>query len=388
MRNLSTYCSNAFGGLDNWKNSICCEIELFPSQSLDRVHYASFDEIINHPLTKEIADALSNGIRHPKCNDCWRKEDNGLNSLRTFSLPFVHTGERFEIDKEIVEDEINDKKIRRLVIHSGSMCNLACRTCGPWLSSGWWKEANYRTDNKESKFHMYPPDHLKNLHIKKILNEDLSKVRIIQILGGEPFLNLDHLAVIDKIINDGNSKKCELNYVTNGTVTPPKILLENAKHFKRVNFAMSLDAVGKQFHYIRTTGSWQDVLKNIGIVRRFDNIEINVNCVLSVLNIMYIEEVFKLCRFLEMPLSFVFLDNPKYYSPNILKSTEKVKVLSYLETLNEKNYNITPLVNYIKNSTFDTELRKRFFEEIELTKEFRGLDAKEYIPELINILED
>lgn len=384
--NKNTYCTNAFGGFDSWAGAVCCKV--YP-----RKPGASFYEIINSEVTKHIQKDLLNGIQSSYCKECWQQEKHGVKSLRinqTFMQLIDQEAEQIHW-RNIIKEEIYNKKIRNFTINSGNMCNLACRTCHPNLSSGHWNESEYKNSTNKYPKIIFKPK-VEKTSIDLLLKEDYSSIQNVQILGGEPFLNLDHLAVIEKIIQDGNAKNCTLTYTTNMTVKLPEKIKNIAKNFKRIVLMMSLDATGKPFSYIRTTGDWQIVkenLRNLLLVAKEYNLNLNINVALSVLNLLYLEEIYKLAEIIRNKITYCdvqlqFVTDPKHYSANILKDTEKDKIIQLL--LNSES-DLQPIVSYVKQSVFCPSSRQRFFEEIEFTKQYRGLDIYEYLPELMSLLD-
>jgi len=374
--NISTYCTNAFGGYDSWNNSICCEVRVFRNTELDE--FMSFKDIIKSPIVQNLQKNLLAGVKDPLCKACWKHEEYGISSLREFS---TFTGNSFSFNN--IRDEIQDQKIRRLVINSGTNCNLSCRSCGPWLSSSWWKETKYRKSLKLYN-EFFVPEKLKPTNVEQLLLEDYSKIKNVMILGGEPFLNLDHVKVLHKIIQDGNSKNCELNYTSNFTLPIPEGIKEVAKEFKNTFFTMSIDAVGDQFHYIRTTGIWEDVLQNIKEAQK-ENFILSINSVISILNIMYLDDLSNFARSFNLLTHEVFLVNADYLTPIIFTPEEKDKIVSHLQLQNIPN--VESYIDYIKSYGYKESARKRFWDEIQMTKDYHGLDANHYLPKLMKIFQ-
>ena len=122
---ISTYCPLAFTGFDTRAKSACCWAKIPETPR-------SFKELHETITIKNLQQDLLNGVKNPTCRACWHQEETGIVSMRQHFLG---------IDKAI-EQEIVDKKLKHLVIDSGNVCNLACRTCGPYYSSSYFKETN------------------------------------------------------------------------------------------------------------------------------------------------------------------------------------------------------------------------------------------------------
>ena len=203
MVDKSTYCSLSTSAWDDRSKKMCC-FAILPK-------YKNYKEMHNDNTVKQLVNDLQNGIRSPTCKPCWAMEDDGIFSMRQQSLQ----NEGLPKTNDFLQQELQDKKLKYLILDSGIQCNFACRTCGPWSSTGHhkeWAEKNrgwiWKTDNVD---------------LESLLKQDLSNVKNIEVLGGEPFTNLDHLKVIDKL---KNSQPYWLTYTTNGSVRLRKEILE------------------------------------------------------------------------------------------------------------------------------------------------------------------
>ena len=77
------------------------------------------------------------------------------------------------------------------------------------------------------------------------INEDLSHVRTIEVLGGEPFINIEHLQIIEKISKLPTAKQCSLSYITNGSVKLRPTISNLFKNFKSVNAKKTIKKIEK-----------------------------------------------------------------------------------------------------------------------------------------------
>lgn len=372
---LSTYCPLAFGGFDSSTQSVCCNI---PPADTNNT-FSSFTKIVTSPKIKKIQANLIAGIKDPSCNTCWFFEKNNLNSSLRLSLP--------RRTQEQAKYEITNLKIKRLVIDSGIVCNLACRTCGPWNSASWWKET--RIKERITKYKI-TEQYFRNTKIDELCLEDYSELQQIMIYGGEPFLNLDHVKVLNKIIEDGNSRHCTLSYTSNMTVDIPKIIILAAEKFKSWDIMMSVDGVKERFEYIRTKGKWNSILSNIDKLQNYNSsnncFSFGINTVVSALNILYLNEVEKLGKDLDCIMCYQFCRYPQYYDASIFTEGEKSKIIDILKTQNLSKF--SSIVDYLNSYKFNKYNRNEFFQEIQFTKDYHNLDAWQYLPELMQLMEE
>ena len=247
-------------GWDDRSKKMCCFAKL--------PRYENYIELHKDIKVKSLLDDLSTGVKNAICDTCWSAEERGEFSMRQQSLQNEGSIKK----EEVLEQECNDKKLKYLVIDSGTQCNLACRTCGPHSSTAHVKEWEIKNKKEYTK---------KSSNSMDLLDQDLSSIKTIEVLGGEPFLNLEHLHILDKV---KNNSLYWLTYTTNGTVKLRTEIFKKFSAFKAVNISLSIDAVGKPFEYIRTLGDWEKIEKNLQILLEQKNTHkhLSVNCHITV----------------------------------------------------------------------------------------------------------
>ena len=325
----STYCSLATSGWDDGSKSICCFAKL--------PRYKSFTEMHQSEEVKRLKHDLTNGVRNSICKVCWDTEDSGLLSMRQQSLE----NEGKEKTAKDISNEITQNKLKYLIFNTGTKCNFACRTCGPWSSTGHAKEWEARYGEKFNA---------EESSVDDLLQQDLSHVKKVEVLGGEPFVNLEHLKIIEKI---KDSDPYWLTYTTNGSIRLKQDIIDRFKHFKAINISLSIDAIGKQFEYIRTLGKWDKVESNIDFLldlkRQYPQLSVNCHITISVLNILYMRQLLDWCDSKNLNYDFTYAYDPKEYSFDILKEDEKFKVIDELESDNRTK----AISSYISKSIFE-----------------------------------
>jgi molybdenum cofactor biosynthesis enzyme MoaA len=362
MIEQSTYCSLATSGWDDRSKRTCCLANL-PS-------YKNFSEMHQDEKVKNLVRDLSTGKRNPICNECWKLEDNNIFSMRQQSLQ----NEGLAKSREALENELHDKKLKYIVLDSGQQCNFACRTCGPYSSTGHNKEYLAKT-GKEWKARV--------TNFEAILDEDLGAVKTVEVLGGEPFLNLDHLDIIDKV---KNSRPYWLTYTTNASVKIQKEIYNRFSYFKAVNISLSIDAVGKQFDYIRTLGRWNKVEENINLLlnlkKQIKHLSVSCHITISALNVLYLDSLIGYLNKKEINFDFTFCEYPNEYALKVFTPNEVTKIIQSLKNIN----GCDPVILYLEKVQHDSKSREDFFRELEFTKSYRKLDYKEYLPKLSNLI--
>lgn len=370
--NPETYCSLPFVGFDSRVEHVCCW-----TSSVDiKNNFKGFSQCVNSDIVKNLQQDLLAGVKNPLCKACWNHESIGVTSMRQ-----MYTQNK---SIEIIENEIARKQLKHLVVDSGNVCNLSCRTCYPLSSSSLIKEFLA----KSKKFQIdFVETTIKSTNIAQLKTENFDCIESISILGGEPLQNLDHIELLEHIIDLGKADQCVLQYSTNGTV-PISIRLKNIfTKFKRLNLSLSIDAIETQFEYIRTNGKWKDTYLNIcnliDLSTVHPNICLSTHPTISALNVMYLEPLFEWYSAHKLGWTMVFCDFPKEYSFNIFNNQQKEVII---ENLKKSKFDMSSVISQIQQSEFNSELLQLFYRQLEFTKEYKDLDANIYLPKLLTLL--
>ena len=370
MTEQSTYCSFSTSGWDDRNKKMCCFAQLPKFKDHKQMHQDN--------KVKTLVSDLTTGVRNPICGACWKAEDSGSFSMRQQSL----TNEGSPKSQTYIDHEASEKKLKYLTVDTGTQCNFACRTCGPWSSTGHVKEWTEKygeewTEKYGEEWNNIAVDY------NKLLEQDLSNVKNVELLGGEPFVNLGHLQIVD-LIRQNNPYW--LTYTTNGSVKLRKEILDRFNGFYAVNICLSIDAIGKPFEYIRTLGKWDKVNSNIDHLvaqkQNYSRLSVNCHVTLSALNVLYLKELVDWCESKRIPYDFTYCSYPGEYSFDIFTDAQKQNIQ---ESLN-KDTRLSVAVKYLEESTYKKDLRDKFDKSVAFTKKFRNLDAKEYIPKLFDII--
>lgn len=374
--NRSTYCSYAFTAYDSRMKWTCC-ISSPPEQNNNRTHLHSFTEKNNSPYIIKLQNDLISGVKNELCKTCWMQEDAGLISPRMHSIA--------NKTDETILNEIKNKKLIYLWIDSGNVCNLSCRMCGPYASTSLRPEYKKRKElYPDFVFHQESDPIVSKTPFESLLNEDYSDIKEIQILGGEPLLNLDHIVVLEHIAKYGDAKNCGIRYVTNGTQPIPKSIIDIIPAFREVNFTYSIDAVGDQFNYIRTGKQWENCYKNITYHSQTTGLgNYDFHVTVGILNILYLDELIEFLSAYNKVYKFYPIAAPTHYAFNVLTDEEKTYVI---KKLSDSKFDMSDIINYLALSKFDPVARDKFFEEIAWTKEYKEMDAYYYLPKLMDLL--
>lgn len=277
---------------------------------VDVFHSEEFDAIRNNPSERPTG-----------CWKCQMHEDKGGTSHR-------HLWNEREVDN-------GEVKLTDLDIYMGNLCNLACVTCSSHNSSKWIAEEQkiFGTAQKTTQ---------DDIDIK--LNWDLVKdLKRIKLAGGEVTIMPDHKKFLQQLIDFDVAKNITLVYIVNNTTDPTQFANLFAQ-FKKVEFILSIDGIGEVSDYVRYLSKWNSLEENINKTISM-NIDVSVNCVVSILNVYHLPELIEwwdnrgsiLFRILDYP-EHLSIKNLLPWQRNItIDKIKKYKELEHIVTVLEDN---------------------------------------------------
>jgi len=172
-------------------------------------------------------------------------------------------------------------------------CNLACRICGPNISTYWQRHL------KENKLWDQPisAPRQKNEVIGALSRLDLSNLRQLVFCGGETLLGQAYWDVAEWLGNNVPNAKQQLTlcFQTNGTQPILPKNFDIIEKFYLVKLHISLDGVGDRFDYQRWPANWNQVSDNILNLRASlpGNVMFVVEETISIFNLLYLQELKK-----------------------------------------------------------------------------------------------
>lgn len=227
-------------------------------------------ELMNNELFKNIRLTMLNGEWHESCLYCKKLEELGSVSPRIYSKRNLeHQGHK--LDFLTSQDGSIELDIKSCHISLSTLCNLQCRMCDPYYSSGLikaWSDLNIKFDKEaavELTTNFKTEDHIERL------TEIIQQVTDFSILGGETFINPEYEKLLQLAIDLGVSKNIVIHSSTNGTTLPSK-LPQLWKHFKGIIIYVSLEGVKDFNDYIRYPSHWSIIEKNLLKLKKLSKI--------------------------------------------------------------------------------------------------------------------
>ena len=284
----------------------------------------SHPDPFNHEYLKYLRKKISNDEYIHGCRYCYEEEKVSGRSMRLdLMAPWMN---KFGLpSKEEGKGKI--PKLTNIDLSISNVCNNKCRMCNPQLSTHWYSDAK-----------KLGQDIPKGVVSKNtIIDEyDLSELRFIKLLGGEPLMEQKRLIQI--------LKKCTLEnltilLITNTTLTPCDELLDLFLKCKEVIVQFSIDSYGPLNDFLRKGSNWQDTENNIKWYKQYFN-NLSVHSVCNIYNINKVHELIDYCQENQLYHSYVMIDGPKWMQPRNLHEKVKPYVVEYIDSIMD-NYDVT-----------------------------------------------
>lgn len=254
---------------------------------VSRADMNAISDTRNAPLAKEARRKMLNGEWPDACVRCEKEEKAGLYSRRQIEgdvwRRWIDLQRARSLTSSSGEITAEDYPLRHFDIRFGNHCNLKCRSCSPTESSQWlndhvelWGNSYDESTSSISIFkddkgrHRVSPDLYQwheSDHFWLELQKVLPQLKSIYFAGGEPLLIRRHYELLEECVVKGYAKNLILEYNTNLTVLPGKVL-ELWSHFAEIKIGISVDGIGEANNYIRHPSKWETIEKNL---QRIDN---------------------------------------------------------------------------------------------------------------------
>lgn len=283
-------------------------------------HKIPLNELENNPAALfntnvlKIARAeMIAGKKPAECDYCWRVEDNGNTSDRTFKSmePWALT----EHDQIVDTNPSNNFKPTYLEVSFSNACNFKCIYCGPEFSSKWvedlkqhgpiklldgttsgqWAQGWQKLDElsyKNSEFNPYVDA------FWKWWPDIYANLKHYRITGGEPLLSKETFRSIDWFIDNPNP---ELEFSINTNLGVPDKLwdkfiervyvLINTRSIKKLTIYTSADGFGKRASYSRIGMDFNVFSKRYEQLLALGNVRAVIMCTYNILSITSFKEL-------------------------------------------------------------------------------------------------
>lgn len=241
------------------------------------------------------------------CETCFKNEDQGLTSLRQYGF------NRFPVPKDEVAGDLT-----MLEVAFSNLCNLACVHCSGYFSTKWQTEdIKHGRSSKRGVI---------NIVENSLDHWDLSRVKYLKIIGGEPMMEQDRfINLLDRI----NLSECKIQICTNGTQKLKPELVERLICAKAVLIAVSMDGIGGTNDWCRWPSQWDEQESRIkdydDTFKEYDNVYLHFHHCVNVFNVFDLESTvnYVLDVWPNWKIQWDWVDHPSWQSVAVLPQIAK-----------------------------------------------------------------
>jgi hypothetical protein len=355
----------------------CCTAPL--DKPMANLKDSSLKEVWNCLGLKKIRKNMLADRKSPECKRCYELEKVGMESQRLKSnAAFQNNWKTVRTTKK--DGRVPKLNLKYMDIRFSNVCNFRCRTCGPQLSSGWYKDASHLSNDpmvdatamnplsglreaKNSKAiwsqieRLYekfgPPEIWKNLEdnydrfgdqailrptpepkdLWSQIEPLIPRLEEIYFAGGEPLLMEEHYKTLEILIKN-RLWKMRLGYNTNfsNLIFKEHDVIKMWQNFEHVYVGASLDAMEARGEYMRKGQNWEQIVLNRKrLMKEAPHVHFTVAATLSVMNSLHLPDFHK--RWVEeglIPIDGIninLLTFPAYFRLQVLPQSLKEKVV-------------------------------------------------------------
>lgn len=403
MNERKHFCSAGWVSLHVWPNNnvypCCMSDSTKPFGKLE-------DGVMNNEKFKQFRIEILQDKKIDVCKNCYAVEEAGQQSMRQ-SLNNQYLDQIEPLIESTQENGTADVKLMHWDFRSSNLCNFACRTCGPELSST-YKQLTDRAIGIRGEKVLYI-NSASRTNLDKLIDENIDSVQTIYFAGGEPLMMDEHASIIKKLIAH-NRLDVSLHYSTNGSRLNYKDInfLDVWHKFKQVTLVFSIDEIEERAEYWRYGTNWCNVGINISEVIDYSKMHPNVRVwfspTISTFNISRLKEIHKYFReqgWLDTnhpEIIFNLLHTQEFYcvknTSNDFKKFASKKFDDYIEYLSASSYEfdkwqiqkVEGLKNFLLES--GTDLKSQLTSHTAMLDVQRNESIFEVAPELADLLID
>lgn len=352
-------------------------------KSLNNIHrsYAWFD------LRERLVEQ---GNTFSGCRNCWEAERMGYISKRLYYNDICRqNGWTGELELEDLELSLDNK------------CNFMCRICRPGQSSVWNSAISKLPelfDLDRNHYQDFTENQKRHDHIVNLLeNTDLSKLKRIALVGGEPFLSFRFFWFLQLVEKYCNLSDITMRINTNCSIYPSKERMKILKKMKKVYLDVSIDATGSLFEVIRNGRPWKLVHNTLKKFIEETDFEIKIHPTISVMNINKVNDVVSFAEDMGIKIVPAQLQFPEFLRQNMIPleirknwtipdNGEKfdIDVFNSIHTVDYRNQ----FNNVILNDHQSVNLMDEFVKSMNILDDYQGKKFKDVNPEIWEIVND
>jgi sulfatase maturation enzyme AslB (radical SAM superfamily) len=262
-------------------------------------------EAWNSDFMKNVRTTMLAGNIPASCTGCFKEESQGIVSKRIWETGTWYKDEGIDV-KELIQQTQEDgtvpERLQYLDLRLGHTCNIKCVMCSPHDSSKWvadWKKLvpQLKDESVKKQLTWDKKEFNNKWHEKesfwKELYAQIPNLKQVYFAGGEPLMIKEHKLFIEEIIRKGYQDNVLLRYNSNGILVDEE-LIELWSKFRKVKFAVSVDASFERDDYIRFPTKFAEVERTLHMLDNTpDNIHVSMATAVQIFNIKHIPDFIK-----------------------------------------------------------------------------------------------
>lgn len=244
-------------------------------------------------LFVDIKQSMDRGVLPIECKKCQNEEkNNGISErIRTIlSKEYEEELSNFSLNREVISYELK--------VLTSNICSLACRSCNEGSSSTYAKISKNTSNNYLEK-DITEIDAYWDLITNTVKEKFNSHTQFyIHLMGGEPLLHAGSRKILNWLVDQGYASKTNIRITTSLNVELKQDLLDLFNKFQEIQFILSIDSVGENYHYVRWPAKFSKIEHNLAtlmLTQKFNTRKTNyknliLSPVFSLNNIFYIKD--------------------------------------------------------------------------------------------------
>jgi MoaA/NifB/PqqE/SkfB family radical SAM enzyme len=271
-----------------------------------------FDKTFKSGKLQEIRELMLAGKPVSGCEQCYREEHQGVESMREQSIKTYGI--------------VDDIELQGLHIQFDNICNLKCRMCS--------SVSSHLLHSEETEIYGKAISWKKFVVADKYKQMDISKLTTIRLHGGEPFMSKRAEEFCKSITELGRIDKVSIVIPTNGMIRPSNDFLEALSNCNSLSIAVSIDALGGLNDYFRSKSDFDTIISNLDFFysliksRKAGTTNISVVTTVNIYNVNKLQELdlFLKSRYSNLTLTKSMLHGPEYLRISCLPKEYKDRI--------------------------------------------------------------
>jgi sulfatase maturation enzyme AslB (radical SAM superfamily) len=221
-------------------------------------------------------------------------------------------------------------------------------------------------------------------------NYDLSTLRAIKLIGGEPLMEQDKFI---NVLQRCDRKNLSIMLTTNGTLTPNEELYTLLRECKQVKINLSIDAYGPLNDYLRKGSKWDKTVENMHwfnehFAKTMNIKNVALHSVASIYNLNHVDKLYNFVKetFPNMSIDYVLADGPNWMLARHLPTTAKETIKQQIEIW-KQSFNL-PLFKIAVDELNKTGDFNIFMKQDHALNELRNEHWKTLNPELYEMVKN